>query len=1565
MIIKGGAVGGGGLGGHLEKEDNESVELLETDGLLSTDIEGVVAELRARGAGLTRKPVFHFAVSAQPGQKWGEAEQRAAVAAVLKEFRADGVPYAIVRHQKDINGVGRDCHLHILISRIDNRGRVVNDGFTRVRNEKVARIIEYDLGHPLTVGKHNKAVTTRLKKDGREDVVKWMADQKAEAVPRPTAKLSHAEAQQETRTNIKKADVATSVLAAFRAADCGQAFQAALADNGYRLAKGREAGFVMVVDPAGGSHELTRLLRSALKAEGEKLPAKEVRAQIDAKLGDLRRYTLPDLAEVVVNAREGQAVREETGNGNSTPVTNEAGLPTVADIIANLTREKATFSNADVDHALKAIENVASRNRLKADVFTNTLIVADGKSGWRGTTSAMAEIEASILDRTEAMVGRRSLAVDAQDVAAGIRTFATDFKARTGYDVNGEQIDAIRQVTTGADVVAVTGIAGSGKTTMTEGAVRIWKAAGDRIEGMALSGKAAIKLAEAGIASDTIHSRLARWDRAAMATELLQTGVFTTESKADVLQSLEGWKRAAEARGEPTESIEAKRGQVETAERLSQLDRSSRRWINGWLRRHAATGIDANTIVVVDEAGMVNHAMMARILDHAHRAGAKVVLIGDAEQIQPIEAGSAFRLVCGITETAELHQVIRQREDWQRSATEAFSSGSPEKAVEAVTAYADHGMIHAGIFGLGSNERLYAEAAEKLGRELTDVDRQHIDQVAAYAGARVEAGALWREIQDAGGEVKDHPLCPVFKDAQERRNSAVTTLAGNLDNVRPWLARYQIDPNGFAADLSFAEGARRTEAEATAADRAEALELVGLEPDVTLSFDWRAGAREALFEHWRSDLEATGPAVSRIILTYTRTDVARLNADARAAMRTGGYLSGPDVKIETESGEMLVAVGDRIMTLANDRKVGVQNGTSGQIEQIDHDPSGAVLLAVATDDGREVVIDTSSYSALQHGYAATLHKSQGVTVDRAWLLNHGMIDRHLAYVAMSRHRDAVQVYSAAIDGRTTEALARQYSRGRTKTNISDYRDPRELLRRAVSSTEQEQPHVRTTIGANRRSDAGTSSRTLRQFDALADSARSTPRRADRVRNVPRLNLACDEGRSALLLRSHAAHQLDKQRSGNTGDLRRADVRPEAAVTPIPTGEKIMAGVTATAQKQDQDLTEWRSIFFDPTLEKFRALAAIENRTDDQTEWMEAWAASLRSAAFNDGKLRQWVPDEADKIIELADKHDRESGGEDDSPHEDVNSSTENVEHFDFTSHRSSPGNEASKFELQSLLNKIDKHSSDKSSPEYQSLLSRISKLVENMPREDAVDLLSMYPSVEEDIYIPPEHIENMSWQDSFGDTFDKETTGAKTTTSDYALWKNLQAETRHIKDVEQQKSCVDITTHKGQTLQDHGSRIVGEDVTRQTADLIARAAVAKGWTSVHITGTAAEKQMIAEAMIARGVAVSNPELKQYCANLDKAHELATDRAALAAARLQPDLTDPQKFATALSAYQHALVSGATPDQIRDQWADVTARGEAINKANNDDGMTETAAEWAAEAATLDAALASEAAVETA
>ena len=97
-------------------------------------------------------------------------------------------------------------------------------------------------------------------------------------------------------------------------------------------------------------------------------------------------------------------------------------------------------------------------------------------------------------------------------------------------------------------------------------------------------------------------------------------------------------------------------------------------------------------VLVVDEAGMIGTRQMERVLSHARDAGAKVVLVGDPEQLQAIEAGAAFRSIAERHGAAEITEVRRQRDDWQKDATRALATG---RTGEALHAYESRGMVQA------------------------------------------------------------------------------------------------------------------------------------------------------------------------------------------------------------------------------------------------------------------------------------------------------------------------------------------------------------------------------------------------------------------------------------------------------------------------------------------------------------------------------------------------------------------------------------------------------------------------------------------------------------------------------------------------------------------------------------------------------------------------------------------------------------------------------------------------------------------------------------------------------
>jgi Ti-type conjugative transfer relaxase TraA len=341
-------------------------------------------------------------------------------------------------------------------------------------------------------------------------------------------------------------------------------------------------------------------------------------------------------------------------------------------------------------------------------------------------------------------------------------------------------------------------------------------------------------------------------------------------------------------------------------------------------------------VLVIDEAGMVGTRQLERVLSHAAEAGAKVVLVGDIKQLQAIEAGAAFRSIHERHGGAEIGEVRRQREDWQRDATRDLATGRTGHALEA---YRSHGMVH---------------------------------------------------------------------EAQTREQ-----------------------------------------------------------------------ARGDLIERWDRDRQSA-PGRSRIILTHTNDEVRALNEAARERMRAASDL-GDEVRLTVERGERRFASGDRVMFLQNERGLGVKNGTLGTIEQV-----SAQSMTVQTDDGRSVRFDLRDYNRIDHGYAATIHKAQGMTVDRAHVLATPGMDVHGSYVALSRHRDGVDLHYGRDDFASRDRLVRTLSRDRAKDMASDYEraDPAQNYaeRRGITFRERVAEIVRKVVPE----------RVRNMFDGLRPSAEAVP-----------------------------------------------------------------------------------------------------------------------------------------------------------------------------------------------------------------------------------------------------------------------------------------------------------------------------------------------------------------------------------------------------------------------------------------------------------------------------------------
>jgi conjugative relaxase-like TrwC/TraI family protein len=147
------------------------------------------------------------------------------------------------------------------------------------------------------------------------------------------------------------------------------------------------------------------------------------------------------------------------------------------------------------------------------------------------------------------------------------------------------------------------------------------------------------------------------------------------------------------------------------------------------------------------------------------------------------------------------------------------------------------------------------------------------------------------------------------------------------------------------------------------------------------------------------------------MIAFSRAEIARLNLAARERMAQDGRLGSDALQV----GEREFRIGDRVVCGRNARaRLGVVNGTRGQVTALD--PSQRTLT-ITIDEGRTVTLPGWYVAGrghdqpwVDHGYAITGHKTQGLTGDDFGVRPSTRADAHWTYVAASRHRFDVRLY---------------------------------------------------------------------------------------------------------------------------------------------------------------------------------------------------------------------------------------------------------------------------------------------------------------------------------------------------------------------------------------------------------------------------------------------------------------------------------------------------------------------------------------------------------------------------
>ena len=301
--------------------------------------------------------------------------------------------------------------------------------------------------------------------------------------------------------------------------------------------------------------------------------------------------------------------------------------------------------------------------------------------------------------------------------------------------------------------------------------------------------------------------------------------------------------------------------------------------------------LTAKSVLVVDEAGMVGSRDLEKLMAHTEAAGARLRLVGDAKQLAAVEFGNAFVEVSKRAEVASLTEIMRQKTEWQRLASEKFSVHD----IQGLQDYADRGHVH---------------------------------------------------------------LADTAQDAQ-------------IELVKAW-----------------------------------------------------------------SQHRAEQPEQTRIVLAHTNADRIGLNELMRAELQKQGQLAD-EILVDTARGKVAMAAGELVMFTKADRDLGVKNGTTGMIEKI----SAEGVITVALENGKTCQFDAmkagDSTTHIDYAYAVTVHKSQGMTVDAAFVFANKSMTKENLGVAMTRHRHDAQVFGSKEQFADIPAMVKTLDRAGEKAFTGD------------------------------------------------------------------------------------------------------------------------------------------------------------------------------------------------------------------------------------------------------------------------------------------------------------------------------------------------------------------------------------------------------------------------------------------------------------------------------------------------------------------------------------------------
>ena len=186
-------------------------------------------------------------------------------------------------------------------------------------------------------------------------------------------------------------------------------------------------------------------------------------------------------------------------------------------------------------------------------------------------------------------------------------------------------------------------------------------------------------------------------------------------------------------------------------------------------------------------------------------------------------------------------------------------------------------------------------------------------------------------------------------------------------------------------------------------DVATGLSILGEDNRIKWDKDANSSMQELLH-----DWSLSGDRVrDRLILAVKNKDVAALNHGAREHFKLEGKLTGDEFEV---NGNHFMR-GDRVLITKTDKKLGL---TNGDLAEISHTSEDKFTLRFRYDENvnndKYISFNPSEYNGFRHGYATTVFKAQGASINDVYVYHDGFSTIRNSYVSLSRHIDELRLY---------------------------------------------------------------------------------------------------------------------------------------------------------------------------------------------------------------------------------------------------------------------------------------------------------------------------------------------------------------------------------------------------------------------------------------------------------------------------------------------------------------------------------------------------------------------------